>query len=37
LAGVVMLEQVLQIELDPLQNVTQTVSSNGLRLTIGAF
>jgi len=36
-AGLVMHNQVLQIELGPASSITQIASSNGLTLRIGAF
>jgi len=36
-AGVVLLDQVLQVELSPTFHITRIAGSNGLSLTIGVF
>jgi len=36
-AGIVLQNQVLQVELDPALNITRIASSNGIRLTVGSF
>jgi hypothetical protein len=37
LAGIVLQEQVLQVELDPAFNITRIASSNGVTFTVGVF